>query len=226
MVALQILVLSVWVRVLVRQLLKKSPVGDFFVANLRVLVLISFPIFESKPFWRAKVLLFSDICKKKCSFSQKLHFFSLVCYAHLLSVGRLVLLRNVYLHAAGIKRALAQYTAVRQDIHYSLIIIHCILCRQARYSLFIIHYSLHSLPKAKGSSPIYNLKSKIRRSRKMRLQPPNHSAKRLNQRNPSSHQTLPRPSRDHRVRDNSVFLTFFHHFSCEIQKKIVLLRRI
>ena len=124
MVALQILVLSVWVRVLVRQLLKKSPVGDFFVANLRVLVLISFPIFESKPFWRAKVLLFSDICKKKCSFSQKLHFFSLVCYAHLLSVGRLVLLRNVYLHAVGIKR------------------------RQARYSLFIIHYSLHSLPKA------------------------------------------------------------------------------
>ena len=30
---------------------------------------------------------------------EKLHFFSLVCYARLLSVGRLVLLRNVYLHA-------------------------------------------------------------------------------------------------------------------------------
>ena len=95
MVALQILVLSVWVRVLVRQLLKSLRLGTFLllirplaqvlishslerllpIGNFRVLVLISFPIYESKPFWRAKVLLFSDICKKKCSFSQKQHSF-------------------------------------------------------------------------------------------------------------------------------------------------------
>ena len=44
-------------------------------------------------------------------------FFSLVCYARLLSVGRLLLLRNVKLHCRrlytplGNKRALAHYTA-------------------------------------------------------------------------------------------------------------------
>ena len=55
----------------------------------------------------------SAVCGKTCT------FFSLVCYARLLSVGRLVLLRNVYLHAVGIKlpqaiNAVRQYTAVRQ----------------------------------------------------------------------------------------------------------------
>ena len=51
---------------------------------------------------------------------KKLHFFSLVCYARLLSVGRLVLLRNVYLHAVGIKRALAHYTAAGKKFIYHL----------------------------------------------------------------------------------------------------------
>ena len=50
------------------------------------------------------------LAQKKCRLWKNLHFFSLVCYARLLSVGRLLLLRNVYLHAVGIKRALALYT--------------------------------------------------------------------------------------------------------------------
>ena len=47
-----------------------------------------------------------------------------MCYARLASVGRLVLLRNVYLHAVRQLTRVSALHAVRQDIHYSLIIIH------------------------------------------------------------------------------------------------------
>ena len=69
-----------------------------------------------------KYCFFCIYANKKCKFRQKpALFFSLVCYSRLLSVGRLVLLRSVYLHAEGNKRALAHYTATgnkrRQAIH-------------------------------------------------------------------------------------------------------------
>ena len=52
---------------------------------------------------------------------EKTALFCLLCFARLLSCGRLVLLRNVYLHAVGNTRALAHYTAAgnkrRQAIH-------------------------------------------------------------------------------------------------------------
>ncbi len=66
------------------------------------------------PFTRFSPQKYSFFCiyaNKKCKFRQKpALFFSLVCYSRLLSVGRLVLLRSVYLHAEGNKRALAHYT--------------------------------------------------------------------------------------------------------------------